>query len=93
MEAAKTSIAVTCDLYIAKIFMQIQCQGSPKDDQLFINFRPFFIKLSFFKTLGKIVGESGGHMFFKKPKYKLKVLLNIFLKKEITGNGRLFMEF
>ena len=60
MEAAKTSIAVTCDLYIAKIFMQIQCQGSPKDDQLFINFRPFLIKLSFFKTLGKIVGESGG---------------------------------
>ena len=48
MEAGKTIIAVTYDLAIAKVAMQIQSQESPKYGQSFINIGAFHIELAFF---------------------------------------------
>ena len=52
METGKTSIAVTYDLAIAKVAMQIQSQESPKYDQLFINLGSIHIELDS-QSLGK----------------------------------------
>ena len=59
-EAQKTSIAVTYDLAIAKIVMQIQHEETPKYDGVFIALESFHIEMAFFKVLGKIIAESGG---------------------------------
>ena len=52
METDKTRIAVTYDLAIAKVAMQIQSQESPKYDQLFINLGSIHIELDS-QSLGK----------------------------------------
>ena len=59
-EAHKTTIAVTYDLAIAKIVMQIQHEETPKYDSVFIALGSFHIELAFFKVLGKIIVESRG---------------------------------
>ena len=59
-EAKKETVAVTYDLAIAKIAMQIQKQESPKYDRLFVTLGPFHMELAFFKAIGKVIAESGG---------------------------------
>lgn len=61
--------------------MQIQLQESLKYDQLFINLGPFLIKLSFFKTLGKIVGESGGTYVLQEAEILAKGSIKYFLEE------------
>ena len=59
-EAHKTTIAVTYDLAIAKIVMQIQHEETPKYDSVFIALGSFHIEITFFKPLGKVTYKSGG---------------------------------
>ena len=58
-ENGKDSIAVTYDLAIAKIAMQIQAEDSPKYDMLFISLGSFHIEMCIFAMIGKYVDESG----------------------------------
>ena len=58
-EINKTSIALTDDLAIAKMALQIQHEESPKFDILFVNLAAFHIELSFFHAIATFIGESG----------------------------------
>ena len=80
VEAGKTSIAVTYDLAIAKVAMQIQSQESPKYDQLFINLGAFHIESAFFKALGKFLGESGGSYVLQEAEVLPKGPIRSFLE-------------
>ena len=57
---SRKTIAVTYDLAIAKSSMQLQAEGSPTYDKLFINMGGFHIELTFFSALGEYIEESGG---------------------------------
>ena len=78
-EAQKTSIAVTCDLAIAKIGMHIQHKETPKYDGAFIAVGSFQIEMTFFKALGKIKDESGGPYILEECGISIKSF--IFRKK------------
>ena len=62
-EAYKDKIAVTHDLAIAKVAMQIQMEESPLYDLLFIAMGAFHIEMALFHAIGKFVEESGVHTF------------------------------
>ena len=80
MEGSKTSIAVTYDLIIAKVPMQIQSQEPPKYDQLFVNLGAFHIELAFFEALKKIVRESGGPYVLQEAGVLAKASIRSFLE-------------
>lgn len=52
-------IAVTYDLAIAKIAMQLQETESPRLKNILIHLGPFHIMLSYFKTIGKFITDCG----------------------------------
>ena len=56
-EAGRETIAVTYDLAIAKMALQIEKQEAPKYDAVFINLDQFHVELTFFKAIGKNVDE------------------------------------
>ena len=60
VETGKTSIAVTYDLAIVKIALQIQHAESPQFDNIFVKFGGFHIKCAYFNSVGKYINESGG---------------------------------
>lgn len=45
---------------VAKPALQLQATEAPKFDDIFIMFGAFHIQMAFFKTIGKLVAESGG---------------------------------
>ena len=53
-ECGKHNIAVTFDLAIAKLALQIQAEESPKFDNIFVTLGSFHIELAFFNACGKI---------------------------------------
>lgn len=55
VESGKQSIAVTYDLAIAKLAMQIQAEEKPTFDD-----GSFHIELALFSAFGKVIDESGG---------------------------------
>ena len=57
-ECGKHNIAVTYDLTIAKLALQIQAEESPEFD-IFVTLGSFHIELTFFNACGKIIPESG----------------------------------
>ena len=59
-ECGRQTIAVTYDLAIAKISMQIQSEETPTYDSLFVAKGSFHIELAFFSAIGKLIAESGG---------------------------------
>lgn len=59
-EGGRETIAVTYDLAIAKLAMQIQAEETPKYDAIFVALGAFHIEMAFFSALGKVVAESGG---------------------------------
>lgn len=75
-EVRKISTAVTCDLAIVSVTMQIQSQQSRKYDPLFIYLGAFHIELAFFKTLGK----TGGPYVLQETKALAKGSIRSFLK-------------
>ena len=75
-EVRKISTAVTCDLAIVSVTMQIQSQQSRKYDPLFIYLGAFHIELAFFKTLG----NTGGPYVLQEAKALAKGSIRSFLK-------------
>ena len=75
-EAQKTSIAVTYDLAIAKVAMQIQHEETPKYDGVFIVLGSFHIEMAFFKALGKIIAESGGPYILEECGISIKSFIS-----------------
>ena len=59
-ESKIKEIAVTYDLAIAKVAMQIQAKESPRFHNLFIAMGTFHLEMAFFNALGKYIEESGG---------------------------------
>ena len=59
-ECGKTSIAVTYDLAIAKIAMQIQEEENPQFDRIFVALGSFHVEMALLSAFGKIIAESGG---------------------------------
>ncbi|XP_031341089.1 uncharacterized protein LOC116169200 [Photinus pyralis] len=80
-QCAQKYISVTYDLQIAKTAMQIQCQESPKYDNIFIHLGAFHVQLSYFKAVGKFLEESGGPYIL----IEANVLAAGSLKGFITG--------
>ena len=58
-ECGKHNIAVTFDLAIAKLALQIQAEESPEFDNIFVTLGSFHIELAFFNACGKVSSESG----------------------------------
>ena len=54
------SIAVTYDLAIAKVAMQIQAHEAPRFNNIFVAMGAFHMEMPFFNAIGKYIEESGG---------------------------------
>ena len=65
-ECGKHNIAVTYDLAIAKLDLQIQAEESPEFDNIFVTLGSFRIELAFFNACGKIITESGALHFLNE---------------------------
>ena len=79
-ESGKQSIAVTYDLAIAKLAMQIQCEEQPAFDNVFVALGSFHIELALFSAFGKIIAESGGPHVLTECEILAKGSVNGFIK-------------
>ena len=59
-EFNRDSIAVTYDLAIAKIALQIQNKEKPNFDHLFVHLGAFHKEMALLRAFGKVIEESGG---------------------------------
>ena len=75
----KESVAVTYDLAIAKIAMQVQATETLTYDKVFVALGVFHIELSFFSALGKYIAESGGPYILNAAKVIENGSLNGFI--------------
>ena len=60
VECGKCEIALTYDLTIAKMAMEIQIEESPTSDNIFVTLGSFHMEMAFFSVIGKYIFESGG---------------------------------
>jgi hypothetical protein len=79
-ESGKESIAVTYDLAIAKIAMQIQSEEQPAFDRVFVALGSFHIELALLNAFGKVIVESGGPHILNECEVLAVGSLNGFIK-------------
>ena len=60
VECRKREIALTYDLAIAEMAMEIQIKEPPTFDNIFVTLRSFHIEMASFSVLGKYISESDG---------------------------------
>ena len=60
VECGKHEIALTYDLAIAKIVMEIHIEEAPTFDNIFVTLGSFHIEMAFFSVIGKYISESDG---------------------------------
>ena len=60
MECGKHEVALTYDLAIAKMAMEIQIEEVLTIDNIFVTLGSFHIEMAFFRVIGKYISESGG---------------------------------
>ena len=60
VECGKREIALTYDLAIAKMAMEIQIEEGPTFDKIFVTVGSFHIEMVFFSVIRKYISESGG---------------------------------
>ena len=65
-QSERDSIAVTYDLAIAKIAMQLQAEESQKFGKVFVAMGSFHMELTIFGAIGKHIAESGAEMLNTK---------------------------
>ena len=82
-ECGKKSIAVTYDLAIAKVAMQIQAEEKPQFDNVVVALGSFHIELALFSAFGKFIAESGGTHILNE----CEVLANGSVKSFNTGKN------
>ena len=87
-ESNKTSIAVTFDLAIAKVAMQIQAEESPKFDNVFVTLGAFHIEMALFSAVGKYVAECGGPHILNEVGVIAKGPIKSFLSGKSYKNSR-----
>ena len=79
VECNKENIAVTYDLAIAKMAMEIQVEEAPQFDNVFAAFGSFHVEMSYFGTIGKYIAESGGPNLLTECHFIEKGSLTSFL--------------
>ena len=67
-ECGKREIALTYNLAIAKMVMEIQIEEAPTFDKIFITLGSFHIDMAFFSMIGKYISESGGPQLLTESK-------------------------
>ena len=87
-ESGRKSIAVTYDLAIAKVAMQIQATETPKYDNLFVNLGAFHVEMAFFKVMGKFIAESGGPYILNECDVLQKGSINGFIQVKSYNCGK-----
>ena len=60
VECGKREIALTYDLAIGKMAMEVQIEEVPTFDNIFVTLGSFHIEMAFFSVIGKYISESGG---------------------------------
>ena len=60
VECGKREIALTYDLAIGKMAMEVQIEEAPTFDNIFVTLGSFHIEMAFFSVIGKYISESGG---------------------------------
>ena len=78
-QSERDSIAVTYDLAIAKIAMQLQAGESPKYDKVFVAMGSFHMELAMLGAIGKYIAESGAEHLLNETYVIEKGSLNGFL--------------
>ena len=63
VECGKREIALTYDLAIGKMAMEVQIEEAPTFDNIFVTLGSFHIEMAFFSVIGKYIFESGGPHF------------------------------
>ena len=79
VECGKREIALTNNLAIAKMVMEIQIEEAPTFDNIFIAFGSFHIEMAFFSVIGKYISESGGPHLLTESEIIENGSLNSFL--------------
>ena len=79
LDGMVSSIAVTYDLAIAKIAMQLQAEESPKYVKVFVAMGSFHMQLAMFGAIGKYIAKSGGEYLLNQTHVIEKGSLNGFL--------------
>lgn len=79
-ESGKQSIAVTYDMAIAKLAMQIQSEEQPVFDRVFVALGSFHIELALWNAFGKVIAESGGPHILNECEVLAMGSLNSFIK-------------
>ena len=78
-QSERDSIAVTYDLAIAKIAMQLQAEESTKYDKVFVAMGSFHMELAMLGAIGKYIAESGAEHLLNETYVIEKGSLNGFL--------------
>ena len=60
VECGKYEIALTYDLAIAKMAMEIQIKEAPTIDNIFVTLGSFHIEMAFFSVIGQYISKAGG---------------------------------
>ena len=60
VECGKREVALTYDLAIAKMVMEIQTEEAPTFDDIFVTLGSFHIEMAFFSVIWKYISKSGG---------------------------------
>lgn len=79
-ECGKKTIAVTYDLAIAKVAMQIQAEETPVFDNIFVALGSFHIEMALLSAYGKFIAESGGPHILNECEVLAKGSINSFNK-------------
>ena len=83
-QSERDSIAVTYDLAIAKITIQLQAEESPKYDKVFFAMGSFHMELTMFGAIGKYIAESGAEQLLNETHVIEKGSLSGFFTERIT---------
>lgn len=79
-ECHRNSIAVTYDLAIAKLALQIQAEEKPLLDRVFVSLGSFHIEMAYLSAMGKLVAESGAPHILNECEVLAKGSLKSFNK-------------
>ena len=79
-QSERNSIAVTYDLSVAKIAMQLQAEESTKYDKVFVAMGSFHMELAMFGAIGKYIAESEAEHLLNETHVIEKGSFNGFLR-------------
>ena len=94
MECGKYEIALTYDLAIAKMAMEIQTEEALTSDNIFVTLGSFHIEMAFFSVIGKYISESGGpHLLTESGIIENGSLISFLLGKSYKRSKRIHQLF